>query len=58
MAKRTTSDGYMVSKKKMVKEHEKLIPKLEKAGEEKEAEEQEKELKHIKKKKVEEEDDD
>lgn len=55
---RRTSDGYMVNKKKMIKEHQKLIPKLEKAGEEDEAEEQKKELKQIKKKKVEEEDED
>ena len=46
-----TSDGFMVSRKEMIKEHERIIPKLEKAGEEEEEEKQEKELKEIKKKK-------
>jgi hypothetical protein len=48
--KRRTTDGYMVSKKEMIKEHKRIIPKLEKAGEEEEEEKQEKELKEIKKK--------
>ena len=48
--KRSTSDGFMVSKKEMIKEHKRLIPKLEKEGDKKEADTQKHELKEIKKK--------
>lgn len=41
---------YKVSKKEMVKEHKRIIPKLKKAGLTKEAKKQSKELKQIKKK--------
>lgn len=45
-----TSNGYMVSRKEMIKEHKRIIPKLKKAGEKKEVEDQEEELEEIKEK--------